>query len=126
MDQKNVKVIIIDDENMVAEMLKDYLEDSGFSVSIAGTGEEGLEMIASENFDVAIVDMRLPDMIGNDFIRKAYIIKPEIRYFVHTGSLNYRLPDELIALGMDRNSILYKPVSDMSKITDAISELTEK
>ena len=59
MSQRKFKIIIIDDESMVSEMLKDYPEDYEISVSTASSGEDGSGLIAREDFAFAIVDIRL-------------------------------------------------------------------
>ncbi len=120
MSPEDVKVLIVDDEDMVCRMLSGFLEDRGFTVKTALRGEDALELISGENFDAAIVDIRLPDMSGNDFILRADSIKPGIEFFVHTGSIDYLLPEELINLGMSEDSVLHKPIIDMNDITRAI------
>ncbi len=115
-------ILIVDDEEMVGDMLKDFLEDCGFNVKTALTGNEGLEFIEKEKFHVAVVDMRLPDMIGNDFIIKAHEMQSPLKFFVHTGSHEYRLPEKLVSIGMSPESILYKPITDMNLIYQAIKD----
>ncbi len=119
-------VLIVDDEEMVGDMLKDFLEDFGFNVKTVLNGKDGLDLISKEKFHAAIVDMRLPDMIGNDFIIKADKLQSGIKYFVHTGSHEYRLPEKLKSLGMSRETILYKPILDMNIVCRAIKDQLEK
>ncbi|MCP4129529.1 MAG: response regulator [bacterium] len=126
MGAKKIKLLIIDDEEMVSEMLKDYLEDYGFSVKTAINGEEGLKLIAAEEFDAAIVDIRLPDMDGNDVVMQAHKIRPGIKYFIHTGSLDYRVPEELSKLGLQDDSVLRKPVRDMDIVYNTIVDKVDK
>jgi len=56
---------------MVRINLEDFLEDEGFEVESAGNGEAGLELVDRCRFDVAVVDMRLPGIDGNAFIKEA-------------------------------------------------------
>ncbi len=123
---KNLNILIVDDEEMVGDMLKDYLEDCGFTVKTALNGRDGLDLISEEKFHVAIVDMRLPDMIGNDFIVKAHEIQSDVKYFVHTGSHEYRLPEKLKSLGLSSETIIYKPILDMNIVCQAIKDQLEK
>ncbi len=122
MSDRKIRVLVVDDEEMVSRILKDFLEDQGFFVCAVNRGTEGLELATRERFDVAIIDMRLPDMDGDMFIMKCASQCPGTRYFIHTGSLDYRISDELKSIGMTENSILYKPVPDMNSITRAILE----
>jgi len=117
---KNVNVLIVDDEKMVINILKDFLEDCGLEIMTAHSAEEGLTIINRHDIDVAIVDMRLPDMVGNDFIIRANDIKKGIHECMHTGSIDYSVPDALVEIGVNSDSILYKPVIDMKTIYDAI------
>lgn len=114
------RVIIIDDEKMISKMLKGYLEDQGFEVETAASGADGLGMIKREHYDVAIVDVRLPDMVGNDLVVRAAAIRQDLKFIMHTGSVDYVPSGELAALGIDGDSIIRKPVRDMSEIVRVI------
>lgn len=57
-------MLVIDDNEGTRESLTDILEDDGYVVSAAGTGREGLELAERTAFDIALVDIRLPDMDG--------------------------------------------------------------
>jgi len=120
MGGKQIRILVIDDEEMVTRILKDFLEDQGFTVTTRARGRESLDLVRAESFDIAIVDMRLPDMDGERFIVKCNEIRPGIRYFIHTGSLDYHLSDELKGIGMTDSSVLYKPVPDMNLIVRSI------
>ena len=116
-----IRVIIIDDEKMISKMLKGYLEDNGFEVETAETGAEALGMIKGGHFDVAIVDVRLSDMDGNELVVRAAVIDPGLKFIMHTGSVDYRPGEELAVLGIDGDSIIRKPVRDMSEIVRMIN-----
>jgi len=123
MGNENIHIIIIDDEDMVRINLADFLEDEGYAVSHVKSGEEGLELIKKQAYNVAIVDMRLPGIDGNTFILKACAVQPALRYLIHTGSADYTLPEELKMLGILPASILYKPVQDMDIIKAGVVNL---
>jgi DNA-binding response OmpR family regulator len=110
------RVIIIDDEKMISKMLGGYLEDNGFEAETAASGAEGLGLIKGGNYDVAIVDVRLPDMDGSELVVRASVICPGLAFIMHTGSVDYQPGEELAALGVDGDSIIRKPVRDMREI----------
>ncbi len=114
------KVLIIDDEAMIRLNLKLFLEEEGYVVETAGSAEEGLALIDGARPDVAIVDMRLPAMDGTEFIIRAAKILPTLRYIVHTGSLDYAIPPELIPLGVRPEHILGKPILRLEMITEIV------
>ena len=67
---KKRKVLIVDDEESVLELLEDVLADEGFQVRRAENGSEALDMIARESFDVVLMDIRMPEMDGMEALRR--------------------------------------------------------
>ena len=120
MNNADILILVVDDEEMVRENLEAYLEDEGFRVVTAGSGEEALDLLAHHRPDVGIIDMRLPGMSGNDFIIRAHQVLPTLRYLIHTGSTNYKLPSELIAIGVERTDIHIKPLQNMDDLVQGI------
>jgi len=53
-------ILVVDDEPIVRESIRDWLKDAGYQVATAETGEEALEMIEKQDFSVMILDVRLP------------------------------------------------------------------
>ena len=121
-----IRVIIIDDEKMITKMLRGYLEDHGFAVRTAHTGEEGLAFLAREPFDAAIIDLRLPDMEGSEIIAKGMKLQPQIKCFIHTGSVDYMPSEDLISMGIDLESIIHKPILNMADICRMIEKKVKK
>jgi two-component system, NtrC family, response regulator HydG len=64
------RILVVDDEPAFLELLQDALESWGYQVSHARTGGAALEMLRSELFDAALVDIRIPDMTGLDLLRE--------------------------------------------------------
>ncbi len=58
------KILIIEDEEAIADLEKDYLELSGFTVEIEERGDTGLTRALAEDFDLIILDLMLPGMDG--------------------------------------------------------------
>ncbi len=58
------QILLIEDDARLAEMVRDYLGESGFGVTIAGTGTEGLALQNERGFDAIILDIMLPDTDG--------------------------------------------------------------
>jgi len=110
------KILIVDDEKVLSEILKDFFEDFDWVVDLAFTGEEALKLFELNDYKVAIVDMKLPDMYGNEIILNAYKIRNNTKYFIHTGSLDYVVSDDLVNLGLSNDSIIFKPIRDMEEL----------
>lgn len=107
------QILIVDDDECVATNIQAYLEDEGYRVVIAASGEEGLALIKNRPVDFAIVDMRLPGMDGNEFITLASGINSKTQFIIHTGSIEYSLPDFLRANTQVRQSVFFKPIVNM-------------
>ena len=115
-----IRVLVVDDEEMVSRILKGYLELHGISVMTAGRGDDALALIGRMDFNAAIVDMRLPDMTGDELIGHAITNGCKARFLIYTGSLDYNLSDRLRSMGVEEQDIIHKPVTDMGIIYHAI------
>lgn len=60
----NERILIIEDENRIREMLKEYLENEGYEITEAADGAEGLDKFKSSEFDMIILDVMLPKVDG--------------------------------------------------------------
>ena len=63
-----MKLLIIDDNIEITDMLKQYLELSDFEITVANDGKNGLSLIESENFDRIILDISMPEFSGLDVL----------------------------------------------------------
>ncbi len=63
------QILLIEDDARLAGMVRDYLGESGFDVTIAGTGNEGLALQKKHGFDAVILDLMLPDIDGLEVCR---------------------------------------------------------
>lgn len=126
MPNESITILVVDDEEMVRENLEAYLEDEGFTVVTAGSGEDALEMLKDVEPDLGIIDMRLPGMSGNDVIASAHVLRPALRYLIHTGSTNYKLPPELMEIGVTRDDIFIKPVQNMDDLVQALLRILKR
>ena len=66
------KILIVEDEESIAELEKDYLELSGFEVEIENDGEAGLKRAISEEFDLFILDLMLPGVDGFEIWKSCF------------------------------------------------------
>jgi two-component system, OmpR family, phosphate regulon response regulator OmpR len=64
------RILIIEDDPRLADLVREYLGEAGFRVSLAETGAKGLAMLGREAFDALILDLMLPDMDGLDVCRQ--------------------------------------------------------
>jgi CheY-like chemotaxis protein len=71
------KILLVDDEAIVQEVLGKLLFDSGYEVTIAGTAEEAYSRFEPGSFDVALVDLMLPDEGGLEVLRRIKAADPD-------------------------------------------------
>ncbi len=76
------RVLVIDDEENMQHMLKTLLEKSGYRVDCAGDGSEGLDRMATADFDFILCDIRMPRMDGIAFLEEAIALYPEKIYIM--------------------------------------------
>src|SRR6266699_3024175 len=67
---KRVKILIVDDERSIRELLEIFLKKEGFSVTSASSGKEGLAQVKASDFDLIISDIKMGDMSGIDLLRE--------------------------------------------------------
>ena len=126
MSDTPARILVVDDEEMIRVNLRAYFEDEGFTVLTAESGEEALVLLADETVDVGIFDMRLPGMDGNTLILKAHGVQPQMKKIVYTGSTSYSPPPEIMEVGVERDQVFQKPVSDMGILVKCIERLLEE
>ena len=114
------RLLIVDDDSVIRECLLVFFEDEGYSVVAAEDGESALQVIAAEKPRVAIIDMTLPDIFGNELICRAHEINTTMKFIVHTGLSSYSLPDELIRIGLTDDDVFLKPIKDMFSLEKAV------
>ena len=102
------KILIVEDEEAIAELEKDYLELSGFEVQVANDGEKGLEKALNEDYDLYILDLMLPGIDGFDICRQIRDVKntPIIMVSAKKDDI-----DKIRGLGLGADDYMTKPFS---------------
>lgn len=118
-----VSVLVVDDEAIIRDNLALFLEDENYRVMTAASAEQALKVLDSRSADVAIVDIRLSGQDGNSLILSAHRQRPDLKFLIHTGSLEYVLPNELRVLGLSERHVLRKPMGNMGILVEAIEAL---
>jgi len=122
----SISVLIVDDEIAIRESLAAFFEDFGYAILTAESAEEALVLVENESPDVVIVDLRLPGISGESLILKAHEQNPTISFIIHTGSVDYKLSEQLKAIGLTGDDLYLKPLVDLKILVDKIREMTEK
>lgn len=119
MEAKKSKILVVEDEGIVRESLRDWLTEDGYDVECVDTGEGALEIIKKEEIAVVVLDLRLPGIDGLQVFEKAKEIKPETKGVIITAFPSKETLDKGRRLGI--LNYLSKPlkVEDLEKIISA-------
>ncbi|TET18713.1 MAG: response regulator [Candidatus Cloacimonadota bacterium] len=67
-DRMKKRILVVDDEKLICWSLEKTFSNEGYEVSVAGSGEQALEMMKSKNFDVVIADVKMPGISGLELL----------------------------------------------------------
>jgi DNA-binding NtrC family response regulator len=115
----NKSILIIDDDKFILDVFSRVLKNQGYNVDTAETGQKALEKLKTKKFDLAIIDMILPDTNGTSLIPKMNEIQPEIKKIVLTGYPSAADSNKTKKQGV--NAYLIKPVKS-EKIIETITK----
>jgi DNA-binding NtrC family response regulator len=121
-----IRVLVVDDDVAVRDSLAAFFGDEGFAVRSAGTAGEALVEIGTGATDVAVVDVRLSGADGPSVIVRGHELAPGARFLIYTGSVGYRLPPALAAIGMTQADVVRKPAESMQLLVDAVRRVAGK
>ena len=102
------RILIIEDEVAIADLERDYLELSGFTVEIENTGDVGLARALKEEFDLFILDLMLPGVDGFEICKR---IRDEKNTPILMVSAKKEDIDKIRGLGLGADDYITKPFS---------------
>ena len=104
------KILIVEDEETIADLEKDYLELSGFEVEVANDGDSGLEKALQEEYDLLILDLMLPGVDGFEICRK---VRDEKNTPIIMVSAKKDDIDKIRGLGLGADDYMPKPFNPL-------------
>jgi len=115
-------ILIVEDEAIMRESLRDWLTDGGYQVETAEEGEQALRTIAEQDFGLAILDLRLPGKSGLEVLRMARMKRPELRGIIITAYPSIQTAVE----AMKEGAVDYLPKPfDLNDLEQLVSEILE-
>jgi len=118
-EAKPLRILVVDDEEIVREVIRNALERPGIFLVDAADGERAIELLLREPFDLLVVDKNLPGITGLDVIRRAKATDPTIATLLITAFASRESAEEAMAIGVD--DYLIKPFG----IADLLAKVTE-
>jgi DNA-binding response OmpR family regulator/anti-sigma regulatory factor (Ser/Thr protein kinase) len=104
-----LKVLVVDDEEVICQVVRLQLRQDGHKVEIAGSGREGLERVRDASFDLVVLDRSLQDMNGDDLARDIRALRPAIGILQLTGFGSRKVMTEGCPPGVD--AVVGKPAT---------------
>ena len=114
------KILIVEDEETIADLEKDYLELSGFEVEVANDGDSGLEKALQEEYDLLILDLMLPGVDGFEICRK---VRDEKNTPIIMVSAKKDDIDKIRGLGLGADDYMTKPFNPLELVARVKSQL---
>jgi len=116
------KILVVDDERRIADMIQEFLSRNGFEITKAYGGEEALGVLRSgARFDMMVVDIRMPKVDGFEVIKTAAAMSIKTPAIVLTGTVDAaKCLVELVGMGFTDSDIVRKP-ADLFEILELIN-----
>jgi DNA-binding NtrC family response regulator len=120
---ESARILIIDDDENIRKVLQAILEDEGYIIETAETAKKGIEKSKKAFFNLALIDVRLPDMEGIELLLKLRRTKPKMRKIIVTGYPT--LQNAISAVNKGADAYVMKPF-EVEKILQTIREQLKK
>lgn len=114
---EEIKVLVVDDEERFRTTLAKLLTAKGMQVSVAGGGEQALQILREQPHDVVLLDVKMPGMSGQQTLAEIKKIDPEVEVIILTGHASVDIAAEMISHG--GSDYLLKPYP-MDELLDII------
>ena len=119
---KSPRILVVDDDDTIRTTMKAILQDEGYTVDLASTGKEAIQKSQENNYNVALLDIRLPDMEGVELLKLLKDGVPRTRKIMVTGYPS--LQNAISALNKNADAYLLKPV-DVEKLLNTVKQQLE-
>jgi len=113
-EETPTSVLVVDDEKLIRWSLRERLEQAGYQVVVAGSGQETLELL-DDRVAIVLLDVRLPDVDGLELCDRIRLRQPRCRVILMTAEWTPELVDQ--AIGHGAYDVLQKPfnLDDMAR-----------
>jgi two-component system NtrC family response regulator len=120
---ENARILVVDDDENIRKVLKTILEEEGYAVDEAENAKKAVEKSRRNVYNLALIDIRLPDMEGIELLTRMKDTVPKMRKIIITGYPTLQNAIEAVNRGAD--AYILKPF-DMEKVLATIKEQLRK
>jgi len=121
---KQKSVLIVDDDQAILQSFKSILQSRGYRVDIAQTGREAIEKSQAEFYNLALLDIKLPDMEGTQLLTKMHGDTPRMMKIMVTGHAS--LENAVEALNLGASAYVMKPANPENLLKVVEEKLREQ
>lgn len=114
LDLHDTKILVVDDDEDIARTYRKILEREGAAVKIAFSGKSAFEELQKHRFDLMILDVKLPDVMGDEIVKKVRERNTETSIVMITGYPEFQNCIDTLDYGVHK--ILLKPISPLEII----------
>jgi len=122
MDNKKASVLIVDDEPMVCDLLRDDLNERGYLCTTALSGNDALTSLAKQDFDAVLLDIRLPGMSGMEVLRRIWVNHSDMAKIMITAVNDINTAVDAMKLGA--SDYIVKPF-ELDRVDTSIRQAIE-
>jgi len=119
--ESQARILVIDDEEDFRFIITRTLEKEGYLVQAVGSGPEAIEALKSQNFDLVLVDIKMPEMGGRETVKEIRKLDPQLPVLLVTGSPDW--PDA--ELRAATQGWIYKPFR-LAQLRSMVRKLLEE
>lgn len=121
---EKIGILVVDDEDSLRNMFTQIFEEEGYRVKAVGTGGSAVDALDGTPYELAFVDLRLPDVCGLEVVRQIKKKYPDTEVILITA---YATVDNAVqALRAGVYDYLIKPVEDIHLLTSIVTRAIEK
>jgi DNA-binding NtrC family response regulator len=120
---KAPRILVVDDDENIRKVLVAILQDEGYTVDSAGTARKGIEATKRKFYNIALIDIRLPDMEGTELLTQMKETTPRMRKIIITGYPT--LQNAIEAVNKRADAYIMKPF-DVKNVLKTIEDQLRK
>jgi DNA-binding NtrC family response regulator len=117
-------ILIVDDDEIIRETLRDVLKSKGYVIDTAETAKEAMEKSKVRTFDLALLDIKLPDMEGTELLKKLHSLTPRMMKVMITA--HGTLKNAIDSLNFGADAYLLKPINQKELLKTVEEKLAEQ
>ena len=85
-EQENYKVLVVDDNHHMRQILCEFLKDQGYSITTVKNGEDAIDKLSAHHFDIVLTDLNMGQLNGIDVLKKTKELSPHTPVIITTGN----------------------------------------